>query len=208
MMRAQHQASALAKVDPKDKDKGKGKEGGLPYSYVSHDDVTHEAKRVLTTNGILFSPFMQEMTQEGNRTRVVVRGVFTNVDDPADQLEFLGIGYGVDGSDKGPGKALSYAKKYILQQALMLDTAEDNEANQTTEFRPVNATKAEQESEALSDVTIKSWADAYREALRGCKTKKDLAKIRAENATMMKRIPETTAEYFIDMIAQLEGALE
>lgn len=207
MMRAQAMAEKLNKIDPKTKT-GKDDNKGLPYSYVSHDDVTHEAKRILTQNGILFSPFLTELTQDGNRTRAVVNGVFTNVDKPDERLEYLGIGYGIDGSDKGPGKALSYAKKYILQQALLLDTAEDNEANQNSEFKSDSATKAQADAEALSEAAIRTWGDAYREALRGCKTKKDLARIRAENAPMMKRVPPVTAEYFSDMIAELESALE
>lgn len=210
MIRAQADAKALEKTDPKQKKKpgDKGEDKFLPYSYVAHDDVTHEAKAVLTKHGILFSPMLKEMTQEGNRTKAVVDGHFTNVDKPEETLSYLGIGYGCDGADKGPGKAMTYAKKMILQNALLLDSADDIEGDQKVAFEPSSKSEAQRDAEALTEVAVKAWADAYRDALRGCKSKKDLLRVRAENAAMMKKIPEATKDYFVDMIAGLEGTLE
>lgn len=205
MIRAQADAKALEKTKPKGNSEGAK---FLANGYVAHDTVTHEAVRILTAQGIHFQPYLKAHAQEGNRTTVDMEGVFTNVDKPEERLTFLGFGYGVDQSDKGPGKAMSYAKKMVLSQALLLNTHEDIE-QQNTAFEPEVSAPAVRAAEATVDAAIKTWADAYRDALRGCSNKKDLARIRAENANMMKNpaVPEATKDYFVDMIAQLESSL-
>jgi hypothetical protein len=205
MIRAQADAKALERTKPK-----AGSEGAkfLANGYVTHDVVTHEAVRILTAQGIHFQPYLRSHAQDGNRTVIDMEGVFTNVDNPEEKLSFLGFGYGVDGSDKGPGKAMSYAKKMVLSQALMLNTHEDIETH-STNYEPRVAATVVREAEAVTDAAIRTWADAYNAALKGCATKKDLASLRAQNAHMMKSpaVPEVTKDYFIDMISQLEGSL-
>ena len=132
MIRAQAEAKKLEKTKP-----AEGSEGAkfLKNGYVAHDVVTHEAVRILTAHGIHFQPYLKSHAQDGNRTVIDMEGVFTNVDNPEERLTFLGFGYGVDGSDKGPGKAMSYAKKMVLTQALMLNTHEDIETH-NTDYKP------------------------------------------------------------------------
>lgn len=200
MIRAQAMAKALETTKP-------AAGGGAKFKeYVSHDTVTHEAKRILPANGILFQPLIKSFTQNGNRCEVHMTGRFTNVDKPDEYLDYEGIGFGVDGSDKGPGIAMSYAKKMCIGQALLLNTKEDIEEH-SNEFKPETKPEAVRDAEATTEAAVKQWGDAFRDALRGAKSIADLKRIRAENADMMKRIPEATRDYFIDMIAQLEGAL-
>ena len=201
MIRAQAAAKALETTKP-------AAGGGAKFKeYISHDTVAHEAKRVLPMHGILFQPLIKTFTQTGNRSEVIMTGRFVNVDQPSEFLEYEGIGYGVDGSDKGPGIAMSYAKKMVISQALLLNTKEDIEEH-SKDFVPDTDAAAVREAEAVTETAIKTWADAYREALRGCRSLADLKRIRAENASMMQKVPEPTREYFTDMIAELEGALQ
>jgi len=200
MIRAQAAAKALETTKPKQGSGAKFQE------YISHDTVAHEAKRVLPQHGVLFQPLIKTFTQNGNRTEVVMTGKFTNVDNPAEYLEYEGIGYGVDSSDKGPGIAMSYAKKMVISQALLLNTKEDIEEH-SNEFKPEADSAAVREAEATTEVVIKAWADSYREALRGAKTLADLKRIRAENVSMMQKVPEATRSYFVDMITELESTL-
>ncbi len=204
-MRAQAAAKALEKKVPeKDSDAAKFLKGG----YITHDAVTHEAARLLPRHGIHFQPYLKSHTQEGNRTTVEMEGVFTNVDNPEEKLAYLGFGYGVDSSDKGPGKAMSYAKKMVLSQALLLNTHEDIEG-QNVNFEHANKAAEVREAEATTETAIKTWADAFKRALDGCTNQKDLKRLRAENAAMMKSpaVPEVTRDYFAAMIAQLESDL-
>jgi hypothetical protein len=212
MIRAQAMAKPLEKEGKQDdtkttNTKSNTADGFYKNGYISHDAVAAESVRILTQNGLHFQPYLKSFKQDGNRTTVEMDGVITNVDKPEERLTFLGFGYGVDPSDKGPGKAMSYAKKMVLSQALLLNTHEDIEATNTP-FEPEKKPDAVREAEATSDAAMKQWGDAFREALRGAKTLADLKRIRAENADMMKRIPEATRDYFVDMISGLEGTLE
>jgi len=69
------------------------------------------------------------MEQAGNRTEVRMALTFVNIDAPAERETIYSIGYGVDTSDKGPGMAISYATKYGLLKAFMLETGEDSDAH-------------------------------------------------------------------------------
>jgi hypothetical protein len=211
MIRAQAQAKRLEKeggAKPNGTGRQERGEGFFANGYITHDAVTHEAMRILTRNGLHFQPILQSYRQEGNRTIIDMEGVITNVDKPEERLVFPGFGYGVDPSDKGPGKAMSYAKKMVLSQALMLNTHEDIEAH-NTEFEPAADARQVKEAQAMTEVTVKTWADAFKRALDGCQSLKELKRIRAENAHMMKseNVPEVTREFFGSMIAQLESDL-
>lgn len=103
----------------------KNKPSGMKYSIVSHDDVTHKVRKPLVEAGVIYYPIYIEYTQSGNRTEVKLDLVFQNVDDKEDQMIVACLGYGVDPSDKGPGKAVSYAVKYGLLKALGLETGDD-----------------------------------------------------------------------------------
>jgi hypothetical protein len=60
---------------------------------------------------------------------------FVNVDDPQDFFDVETFGYGLDDQDKGPGKAMSYAVKYALLKTLGLETGDDPDEDQVTNFR-------------------------------------------------------------------------
>lgn len=212
MIRAQHQARRLEKENKQEANaNGASREKGDAFyknGYITHDAVTAEAMRILTANGIHYQPFVKGYKQDNNRTIVDIEGVFTNVDKPDERLVFPSFGYGVDTSDKGPGKAMSYAKKMNLSQALMLNTHEDIEAA-NVDYAPAAAPAQIKQAQAETEAAIKSWADAFKHALDACANQKDLKKIRAENAHMMQSpsLPEVTRDYFIAMIAQLESDL-
>jgi hypothetical protein len=203
MMRAQAEAKALEKT----KATGEGAKF-LANGYIAHDTVTHESVRLLTSNGIHFQPYLKAHSQEGNRTTVEMEGVFTNVDKPEERLVFLGFGYGVDQSDKGPGKAMSYAKKMVLSQALMLNTHEDIE-NHATAYQPVVKHDDIKKAEDTTQAAVKAWADAFKRALDACPNQKELKRIRSENVSMMQSalVSEVTRDYFATMITQLESDL-
>lgn len=112
-------AIAAAKAIGKDERSARDP-SGRDYAFVTHDAVTDEAVRVLTEHGIHFLPTLASWCQQGNRTVVEIIGHFYNVDDPTDFIALRSFGYGHDDEDKGPGKAMSYAKKYCLLQGLLL----------------------------------------------------------------------------------------
>lgn len=62
-------------------------------------------------------------------TILTVSVCFVNIDSPEDSLYTMTVGYGVDESDKGPGKALSYAIKMAELKTFSIHDGEklDNE---------------------------------------------------------------------------------
>lgn len=117
----QRLAAAMSKVSYVQKNKPEK----MQYSIVSHDAVTAKVRPALLAEGIHYAPHNMEYQQNGNRTEVFLVVRFTNIDDPKDVIDVPSLGYGVDGQDKGPGKAVSYAVKYALLKVMGLETGDD-----------------------------------------------------------------------------------
>lgn len=117
-------------------EKGSAKVNGQ-YRFVSHDAVTAKLHPLFVKWGIVAIPSVEEMTQEGNRTRVKLSIVFRSTDSPAvDGFSIIYYGYGVDNGDKGPGKAISYAYKYALLKTFCLETGDDPDNDANASFEP------------------------------------------------------------------------
>jgi hypothetical protein len=118
----------------------KGYGGG--YTAVSHDAVTAKVRTALLAHGVI-APFSvvessetkEELHSTDRDGKAKVRTVFRcsvvgltrliNVDQPEEVLEVRSFGTGEDSGDKASGKAVSYAAKYALLKALMLETGDD-----------------------------------------------------------------------------------
>ena len=113
----------------------KERKAGMRYSIVSHDAVTAKVRPLLVEHGIVYFPVRVDRKQNGNRTEVDMTVRFTNID----QCDFIDVqtaGYGIDDSDKGVGKAISYAVKYALLKALGLETGDDPDIEQDVQHQP------------------------------------------------------------------------
>lgn len=112
--------------------------GKSTYKAVSEADVLAAVKPIEIAHGVYSYPFSREIIGEGEitnsyngqekrqvfmRLKVVYR--FVNVDDPAEYIEIVSYGDGVDSQDKAPGKAMTYADKYALLKAYKIQTGED-----------------------------------------------------------------------------------
>lgn len=124
--------AVMAKVDYIQKEK----KSGMQYNIVSHDAVTALVRPHLQEIGIVYHPTALRVVQDGNRTQVELSVRFANMDNPADFIDVPSLGYGVDTSDKGPGKAISYAVKYALLKTLGLETGDDADNDQTSQHQP------------------------------------------------------------------------
>lgn len=107
------------------------------YTFVSHDAVVAKIRPSLIANGIAVIPRVVGHSQDGNRTMVEVECDFVNIDDPSDRITVPGFGFGVDPSDKGPGKALSYSLKMIFLKTFCLETGDEADIErQNIEHKP------------------------------------------------------------------------
>ena len=107
-----------------------GKTNGVPYKITSWNEVNDKVKKKLKEMKVLILPRVLEHTKEGNLTLVKMNAEIINVDMPEDRMTIGDyVGHGIDQSDKGFGKACSYAYKYLLMKLFMtsIGTEEDSE---------------------------------------------------------------------------------
>ena len=109
------------------------------YKAVSHDAVTAEIRASMINHGIVSwisgiestDETIEIKTQYGEKaatlTKVAMKITYCSVDDKDDFIVTESLGYGLDSGDKGPGKAISYAKKYAHLKTFDLLTGEDSD---------------------------------------------------------------------------------
>lgn len=103
--------------------KGDKKVNGM-YAYVSHDAVTAAVREQAVKHGLVIYADVLSHETTGNTTVVTVELNVVNIDNPTDRLVTKAFGYGVDPSDKGPGKSVSYAVKMAMLKTFCLETGE------------------------------------------------------------------------------------
>lgn len=140
------------------------------YAFVSHDTVAAAVRPLLVKHGVLAVPTPEQMTQNGNRTEIILRLDFINIDRPDEVVTTTSLGYGVDGQDKGPGKALSYAYKYAILKMFCVSTGDDPDMHAKAVFRDSQNTTfqahaSKKEVEGLVE-SLKKCSDSMREEMR------------------------------------------
>lgn len=107
------------------------------YEYHKIDDVEEHLRPLLVKHGVMAAPTLVSHTTESNPTgkgsqvqfitEAVVDIHFINADNPEERLVVQSLGQGIDYSDKGPGKAISYAVKTAYLCAFHLKGQPDSE---------------------------------------------------------------------------------
>lgn len=171
----------------------KEKKEGMKYTIVSHDKVTKLARDIFQQVGIIYypSPDGAEFVTNGNRVELKLVVRFENIDNRDDTIDVLGIGYGIDPGDKGPGKATSYAVKYALLKALGLETGDDPDQDQDVKHR----SNTQQRADRLVDEILVADVDqltyllsnpAVSELMQALQAR-DMATYQEVNGHLMKR---------------------
>ena len=122
----------LQKDDTVDTGKGKG------YKAITEEKVTSAVRAAMLKHGVVIYPIEQTHNREdeiltdkyGNQkvsrlTTVNVKYKIQNIEDKEDYIEAVSSGTGVDTQDKGVGKAMTYAYKYLLLRTFAIPTGED-----------------------------------------------------------------------------------
>ena len=104
------------------------------YTAVSYDGMIGRIRRFFCEQGVAVVPSAFGTEVEGNRTKLKVMTLFINVDDPEDRFSVDTYAHSDDNTDKGPGKAYTYAVKMALLKVLMLQSG-DNEEEVVVEHR-------------------------------------------------------------------------
>lgn len=99
--------------------------GGTGYKALSEEHVTSVMREQLLKQKLVVFPIRQESSRTGNITHVDVQYRMVNVENPEEYIEIASCGDGADTQDKGSGKAMTYAFKYMWLRTFALPTGED-----------------------------------------------------------------------------------
>ena len=128
-------------LQKKDAQQGKG---------IKYDEVIAMLRKHLIKHGVVMT-FNQSSLQmlagvEGTKQKVYqgqYKMTLTNVDKPGETIEHTTFAHGMDGGDKAPGKAFTYAVKMMLVKGFAIETGEDEESRAEKEDKK-NAISEEQ----------------------------------------------------------------
>ncbi|AGR47591.1 ERF family protein [Brevibacillus laterosporus] len=94
------------------------------YKAISEEKVTSAVGQAMRKHGLVIIPIHQEHIKTDQLTTVNVRYRIVDAD-TGDGIEAVSSGTGADTQDKGVGKAMTYAYKYLLLRTFAIPTGED-----------------------------------------------------------------------------------
>lgn len=94
------------------------------YKAISEEKVTKTVRESLVKHGLIILPIEQEHSKDGNLSTVNVKYKIINIDN-GEYETIVSSGTGADTQDKGVGKAMTYAYKYLLLRTFAIPTGED-----------------------------------------------------------------------------------
>lgn len=99
--------------------------GTASYKALSEEKVTGIMRAELIKHKLVIYPIQQSASRIGQITHVDVMYRLVNVENPEEYIDIASCGDGADSQDKGSGKAMTYAFKYMWLRAFALPTGED-----------------------------------------------------------------------------------
>ena len=99
--------------------------GSTKYKALSEEKVTSIMRAELLKHKLVVYPIAQTANRTGNITHADVVYRMVNVEAPAAYIALASCGDGADTQDKGSGKAMTYAFKYMWLRTFALPTGED-----------------------------------------------------------------------------------
>lgn len=98
--------------------------GNTKYKAISEEKVTSTVRESLVKHGLVIIPFEQEHCRDGTLSTVNVK--YKIIDIETGEFEIASSsGTGADTQDKGVGKAMTYAYKYLFLRLFAIPTGED-----------------------------------------------------------------------------------
>ena len=179
--------------------------GKTKYRAISEEKVTTTIRKSLITHGIVIVPVKQEHSKDGVLTTVDVTYRIQNIENENDYIEAVSSGTGVDTQDKGVGKAMTYAYKYLLLRTFAIPTGEDPEKESSAELD--DRFSRERKVEYIDDIKKKVLLDSLE--VIGCDIESTLKYFQKKYPdTAPHSIDEITLEQFTPYIKALENKKE
>jgi len=141
--------------------------GTTKYKAISEEKVTSVLRASLIKNGLVILPVEQLAGRTGNVSTVNTKYKIIDID--TGQFEILASsGEGADTQDKGVGKAMTYAYKYMLLRTFAIPTGEDPDKVSSHELdEKQKAAEEKKIAEAIAEGKILLEVKAKWETLAG-----------------------------------------
>jgi hypothetical protein len=130
---------------------GKVSFGTTKYNFLSEAKTTEIFHELFVKHKIVLLPISVEEEKQGQVTQGRYTYRMINCEDPTDYIDLQSGGQGQDSSDKGSGKASSYAYKYLLWRTFAIPSNDDPDQVSSDETRAIQEAeeKARLEQEKL-----------------------------------------------------------
>ena len=122
--------------------------GQTAYKALSEEKVTTILRSKMVEQGLIVFPVEMFSLRQGNISHVDVKYRIVNVENPDDYIEVVSCGDGSDTQDKGAGKAMTYAYKYMWLRTFAIPTGEDPDKIASAQ---IDAEEAERAQKAVED---------------------------------------------------------
>lgn len=151
-----------------------GKDGSIDfgktkYKAISEEKVTTMVRRELIKHKLVVYPTEQTYERNGNLTRVCTKYIMVNAEKPDEYIILASAGEGADTQDKGVGKAMTYAFKYMLLRTFAIPTGEDPDKISSDElderFAEENRKKSQLSRVEKEDLLLASLDNTGKSAL-------------------------------------------
>ena len=128
------------------------------YKALSEEKVTSIMKKEMIKHKLIVFPVKQSFSKEGQISHVDVTYRIVNVENPEEFIEVVSCGDGADTQDKGAGKAMTYAYKYMWLRTFCIPTGEDPDKISSDELdameqRRLDMARADAIREQILDMT-------------------------------------------------------
>ena len=115
--------------------------GKTSYRALSEEKVTSIMRQKLIDYGLVVYPTKQTASREGQITHIDVTYCMVNAENPDEVIYIASSGDGADSQDKGSGKAMTYAYKYMWLRTFGIPTGEDPDKISSAELDAMEASK-------------------------------------------------------------------
>lgn len=180
------------------------------YMALSEEKITQIMREQMIKHKLVVFPISMQSNRAGQITHVDVVYRMVNAENPEEYIEIVSCGDGADSQDKGPGKAMTYAFKYMWLRTFALPTGEDPDKISSAELDA--KMKAEAEAKAKAEAEAKAKAEAEAKAKKqGTPREQLIAKLNEKGIDVNAYAKEkglnskTTPERFSELLKELEG---
>lgn len=137
------------------------------YKAISEEKVTSTVRAALVENGLIVFPIEQDHKKEGNLSTVDVK--YKLVDTETGEYEIIvSSGTGADTQDKGVGKAMTYAFKYLFLRTFAIPTGEDPDKVSSAELdEKERKAKEEAKKQDIPPASLKAKYESGKGSMEG-----------------------------------------